>query len=626
MKLKSITILESSATLFMLTMTLGAWADESIPARIEEIQRNKSKPNVIIVMTDDQGYGELSCHGNPILKTPQLDKLHDRSIRFTNYHAAPMCTPTRGQLISGIDAARNGAINVSSGRTLLRPELATIANIFADNGYSTGIFGKWHLGDNYPFRPEDRGFQEALWFPSSHIGSVPDFWGNNYFDDIYIHNKKREQYQGYCTDIFFDHATKWIKNISHEGKPFLVYLPTNAPHGPLHAKDEDIKTIEEAFAVSEFAGMETKLKSDLTIFFAMILNIDANVGRLVQFLKEEDLTENTILIFTTDNGSTYGYQYFNAGMRGRKMELYEGGHRVPLFISWPLGGFTNPRDIDGLSEVQDILPTLVDLCKLNTQPKTKFDGISLAPILRGKEKIADDRMLVINYSRMPGNLESPSPESPSIMKREGAGVLWKKWRLLEDRELYNLESDPLQKENVIESNPEVTGKMRTHLNNWWNGVKDIANEPQRVIIGSNKENPMMLSSCDWMDVFVDMQAQVMQGVHKNSYWKLQVDKAGEYEFELRRWPRETDLSLADKVTGGTALPITSARILLSKDNNLNITKPSVIEDKKLEVQSGDKAVIFKAHLEAGPITLQTWFDDASNSNLSGAYYVYVKRE
>ena len=169
----------------------------------------QAPPNVILIMTDDQGYGELSCHGNPILKTPHMDELHAESIRLTDYHVAPMCTPTRGQLMTGLDAARNGAVNVSSGRALLRSDVPTMGDFFTSAGYRTGIFGKWHLGDNYPYRPEDRGFQETLWFPSSHIGAVPDFWGNDYFDDVYIRNGKRQPAQGYCTDVFFEEAMAW---------------------------------------------------------------------------------------------------------------------------------------------------------------------------------------------------------------------------------------------------------------------------------------------------------------------------------------------------------------------------------------------------------------------------------
>lgn len=295
------------------------------------------RPNVIIVMTDDQGYGELSCNGNPILKTPQLDKLAGQSLRLTDYHTAPMCTPTRGQLMSGMDAAHNGAINVSSGRALLRPEIATMADIFAENGYSTGIFGKWHLGDNYPFRPEDRGFQETIWFLSSHIGSVPDFWGNDYFDDTYIRNGKREKFEGYCTDIFFDEAMKFIKRSVKAGKPFFTYLPTNTPHGPLIAKDEDIKAMEAAFAESIFSDMAPGLKGRLVRYLGMVRNIDTNMGKLVEFLKNEGLIENTILIFTTDNGSTHGPLYFNAGMRGMKTELWEGVTVYPALSAGPMG-------------------------------------------------------------------------------------------------------------------------------------------------------------------------------------------------------------------------------------------------------------------------------------------------
>ena len=167
------------------------------------------KPNVVVLITDDQGYGDLSCHGNPVLKTPNLDKLHSQSVRLTDFHACPMCTPTRGQLLTGQDCLRNGAMNVSSGRTLLRRGIPTMADVFAAGGYRCGQFGKWHLGDNYPYRPHDRGFHESVFFPSSHIGSAPDFWDNDYFDDTYVHNGKREKYSGYCTDVFFGAAMKW---------------------------------------------------------------------------------------------------------------------------------------------------------------------------------------------------------------------------------------------------------------------------------------------------------------------------------------------------------------------------------------------------------------------------------
>lgn len=595
-------------------------------AQSNAIHQKITKPNVIIIMTDDQGYGDLSCHGNPILKTPNLDRLHAKSLRFTDFHATPMCTPTRGQLLTGRDAARNGAINVSSGRTLLRTELPSIADLFSFNGYRTGIFGKWHLGDNYPFRPEDRGFQETLWFPSSHIGSVADFWGNDYFDDTYNYNGRREKFQGYCTDIFFDHAMQWMQKCSNDEVPFLVYLPTNTPHYPMIAPEADILEMEKVFLESDFKDMAAGLKKNLIRFLAMIRNIDMNVGRLVAFLEEEGIGENTILIFTTDNGSTYGPRYFNAGMRGMKTELYEGGHRVPFFISRPEGLNTPPRDIKGLTQVQDILPTLVELCKLKISKNIKFDGISLASVLQGKKEVDSERVLLINYSRMPVGFDFPSPAAPSILKRNGAGVLWKSWRLLEDSELYNLENDPLQQKNVIDQEPEVVKKMRSFLNNWWEDVKEVANEPQRVIIGNEKENPSVLTACEWMDVFVDQQFQIKRGIQRNSYWELFVDQPGEYEFELRRWPREADAPLIEALSGGKALPITSARIFISGVNHVKTKIPMSFEGENKKVMPGDKKVVFNVLLNAGPVTLQTWFDDANNNSLCGAYYVYVNRK
>lgn len=586
-----------------------------------------SRPNVIIVMTDDQGYGELSRHGNPVLRTPNLDKLAEESLRLADYHTSPMCTPTRGQLMTGLDAARNGAINVSSGRALLRSELVTMADVFSDNDYRTGIFGKWHLGDNYPFRPEDRGFQETLWFPSSHIGSVPDFWGNDYFDDTYIRNGKRESLKGYCADVFFDNAMAFMKDAAQAGTPFLTYLAPNTPHSPFIAKDEDIKAIEQAFAETGFSDFNPAYKDRLTKYLAMVRNIDTNMGRLYEFLQAEGLSHNTIVIFTTDNGSTHGPLYFNAGMRGMKTELWEGGHRVPCFIRWPDGNLGSPRDIDGLTQTQDILPTLVELCGLKTS--TKFDGISLAPVLRGRKIVPADRVLIINYSRMPSGFNYPSPYSQSILKKEQAAVLWGRWRLLEDRELYDLATDPLQKNNVIEQHPEVARRMRTYLDTWWSKVKSIANEPQRVVIGHSKENPMMLTACEWLDVFVDQQGQVMRGTAKTGFWCLEVAEPGEYEFELRRWPREIDVPLMEKSpSGGTALPISTARIFISDVEHLAIheKRPYGFEGLTKKVSKGETSVTFSVQLKAGPIALHTWFDDERGEAIASAYYVYVRRK
>ena len=586
-------------------------------------------PNVIIVMTDDQGYPEVSAHGNPVLQTPNLDRLHGQSLRLSDYHVAPMCTPTRGQLLTGLDAARNGAVNVSSGRALLRAEVSTIADFYGEAGYSTGVFGKWHLGANYPYRPQDRGFQESVWYPSSSIPSVPAYWGNDYFDDVYMHNGKEKQFKGYCTDVFFDEAKRFMSESAKQKKPFLCYLATNTPHGPFIPKEEDRKAIADVLAQSKFDHLNESLKRRLSLYLGMIRNIDWNMGKLMKFLDDEGLTDDTILIFKTDNGSLLGPQYFNAGMRGKKTEIWEGGHRVPCFIRWPKGGLGKPRDVGGLTQVQDVLPTLLDLCQIKPSKKTAFDGMSLAPIFKGKTKVSEDRILVINYSRMPGFSNYPSPHSQTQMRADQAAVLWRRWRLLEDRELYNLESDPMQQKNVINQHPEVVTKMRQHLYAWWDGVKHLANEEQRIIVGTKYENPTKLSATEWLDVFIDQQGQILRGVQKSGYWLIDVARAGKYEIELRRWPKESEGTINGTLPDGTgnALPITQAMLYLSGHNHLEIAQKRSYRFEGLTkpVREGDKAITFTMNLKKGPTALHTWFQGRNNTMLS-AYYVYLNRK
>ncbi len=584
-----------------------------------------SRPNVIVLMTDDQGYGGFSCHGNPIARTPNIDRLGSESIRLTDFHVAPMCTPTRGQLLTGIDAFRNGAMNVSSGRTLLRPGLKTMADVFRAAGYRTGIFGKWHLGDNYPFRPEDRGFDEAVWFPSSHVNSLPDYWDNDYFDDTYHHNGKREKLDGYCTDVFFREAMGWIKTATAHKRPFFVYLPLNAAHAPWFVPNKYREAVRQAMREhpAVVAHLLPARREALVSFLAMGANIDENVGRLDQFLSDSGLRENTIIVFLTDNGSTFGPDYFNAGMRGNKTTLWEGGHRVPCFIRWPSGAIGRPREISELCQVQDLLPTLADLAGVTDVPP-KLDGVNLAPLLRGERESLDDRMLVINYSRMPTSKVTYTKLNPAIPQRDGAAVLWMQWRLLENRELYDVQSDPRQDHDVATKHPEVVEKMRAHLISWWNSVKDRVMEPQRIVIGHDAENPMMLSACEWLDVFVDQQRQVRQGDRKNGVSHLVVDRPGLYSFELRRWPRESHLKLNEGVeatlvtdgsyVAGQPIAIASARIRVG-DQEL-AGKP----------QPDGESVQFRINLLAGPAELQTWFVDTAGQSICGAYYVYVHRE
>lgn len=607
------------STTVLVTGILFAFA-----ASIAGIAQANERPNVIVIMTDDQGYGEFSCNGNPIASTPNIDRLAQEAVRLVDFHVSPMCTPTRGQLMSGLDAFRNGAINVSSGRTLLRPELKTMANMFQDAGYRTGHFGKWHLGDNYPFRPEDRGFEEALWFPSSHINSVPDYWDNDYFEDTYIHNTKRKKYEGYCTDVFFREAMRWIDD-TQDNRPFFAYIALNAAHWPWFVPDSYRSAIRDAMKSHPevVSGMGPNRKKDLVSFLAMGANIDDNVGRLDAFLEKTKQKQNTIVVFLTDNGSTMGIHYYNAQMRGTKTTLWEGGHRVPCFIRWP-AGILEPSEIDTLSHVQDLMPTLADLCDIEKHLPENLDGASLRPLIDDRKSSFPDRMLVINYSRMPSFKVSYTKENPAIPHRDGACVMWKHWRLLENRMLYNVKADIHQDHNVAEQHPEIVAKMRAHLNAWWEEVREDVLEPQRVIVGSKAENPSLLSGCEWLDVFVDQQIQIRRGVRKNGAWHIEIDQQGLYEFELRRWPRESGLKLADgcpakEVTDGNfvagiALPIHKAKLRIN-DNVSSI-------DSSNQEQT---AFVIQHQLPKGPVEIQSYLLDENGDEICGAYYLYVNR-
>src|SRR5574340_165603 len=555
-----------------------------------------ARPNVIIILTDDQGYGDLSAHGHPEIRTPNIDRLHGESVRFTDFHSSPMCTPTRAQLMTGRDSLYSGAMNVSSGRTPLRTDIPTMPEAFRAGGYRTGIFGKWHLGDTYPYRPEDRGFEEAVWYASSHIGAVPDAWNNDYFNDRYRHNGHLQQYSGYSGDVFVEESMRWIRRANGS---FLAYIPLNVAHGPL-------------FVPARFLEPYRHLPERIARYSAMVANIDYNVGRIEAMLHETGLRQNTILIYMSDNGATKGTLRFTAGMKGTKTELYEGGHRVPCFVRWP-AGVRGGRDVSDLAEMQDMFPTLTDLCGLKRPARFQPDGVSLAPVLTGKAKQLPDRMAVVQFSRM----------NDSFPRKNDAAVMWNKWRLIGGKELYNIADDPGQGKNVFAGHPDVVAKMQRHYDRWWSGVEPALGRFQPVVVGSDRENPVLASACEWADVFLDQGAQIRRGERKNGAWHVQIATAGAYRIALRRWPRECDAAISAGIPAhkaedgeypaGVALPIARARLKIGAF------------DRTIGVQADDREAVFSMTLPAGRTGMQSWFLDAGGQPLLGAYYVYVER-
>lgn len=570
-----------------------------------------TKPNVIVVITDDQGYGDLSCHGNPVLKTPNIDDLYGQSIRLVDYHVAPTCSPTRAALQSGHWTNRTGVWHTIMGRSMLRENEPTIGQVFQDAGYATGMFGKWHLGDNYPFRPEDRGYSEVLRHGGGGVGQTPDFWDNAYFDGSYWHNGTPVPVKGYCSDVFFDYAMKFIKREKDAGKPFLAYIATNAPHGPFHAPVEFAKPYVDDHDVG------------LANFYGMIANIDDNVGRLREFLAAEGLADNTIFIFTTDNGTARGDKVFNAKMRGKKGSQYDGGHRVPFFLHWPGGEMSNPTDVRPLAHAVDVLPTLIDLCGIDAPENIEFDGRSIASLLRGQpdpDVDWDDRILVTDSQRV---------KDPIMWK--SSSVMTSRWRLIDGKELYDMKNDPGQKLDLASAYPAEVRRLREFYQGWWEELEPTFKQSTSIYLGHPNENPARLTSHDWITTKSTPwnQSHIRRGLDDESvtgFWNVKVVKAGKYEIRLRRWPKETNVGINAAMEPGQPVPGTKA-YRLTPGRKFDLSKATVeIAGKSLSATFDKDAVeaVITTELPEGTTELSAQFHGA-DGNTVGAYYAYIER-
>jgi arylsulfatase len=413
-----------------------------------------SRPNVVLIITDDQGYGELACHGNPVIKTPNLDRLHDESVRFTAFHVSPTCAPTRASLMTGQHEFRNGVTHTIMQRERLALDSTTLAEVLQKAGYQTGIFGKWHLGDEKPYRPAQRGFTESFihgagGIGQSYPGSCGDFPENSYFDPYVLHNERVVKTKGYCTDVFFRQAAEWVA--SNRDRPFYVQIATNAPHAPLNCPSEYQRPYE-------LAGLD----KDSAAYYGMITNIDDNVGRLLERLRELNLDRRTLVIFMTDNGHAPGNLY-NAGMRGRKGTAYEGGTRVPAFFRWP-GTLPESVDVNALAGAVDLFPTIVELCGATASEDVRLDGRSLVPVLEDRNAAWPDRFLFTHVGRW-------EKGQAGVSKFKECAVRTQQFRLVNNRELYDIAKDPGEQRNVIDEHPRVVANIRRAYDEWWESVQ-----------------------------------------------------------------------------------------------------------------------------------------------------------
>ena len=443
-----------------------------------------ARPNIILVMTDDQGKGDLSCLGNKVLKTPNLDRLHGLSTRLTDFHVSPTCAPTRSSIMSGRHEFKNGVTHTILERERMALATTTIVQLLQKAGYSTGIFGKWHLGDEEPYQPHNRGFDEAFIHGAGGIGQAypgscadaPPNQKNRYFDCVIRHNKKFIKTKGFCTDVFFRQAAGWIKDRKDKKNPFFAYITTNAPHGPMIAPEKYKRPFLEAGYDEGTAGR-----------YGMIVNIDDNMGMLMQKMDDWKLSENTLLIFMTDNGQAgrsgrlkgKRVQLYAAGLKNGKGSPNEGGTRVPCFWRWK-SVLPEGQDINKLSAHIDLFPTFAALAGARIPENIqKLDGRSLLSLLENPKAKWLDRFLFVHKGRWQKGAD------PDDFKYASCAVRNERFRLINNKELYDIQTDPGETTNVIEQHAEVVAKMRAAYDAWWAETKplmvneDVPLAPQR---------------------------------------------------------------------------------------------------------------------------------------------------
>ncbi len=561
--------------------------------------RRDGRPNVILVMTDDQGYGDIGALGNTMIHTPNLDMLHSQSVRLTDFHVDPTCSPTRSALMSGRYSTRTGVWHTIMGRSLMAGSELTIAEVFRANGYRTGMYGKWHLGENFPLRPQDQGFEDVVCHGGGGVGQGPDYWGNDYFDDTYWRNGVPEKFKGYCTDVWFQEAMRFVAQSQSRDQPFFCYLSTNAPHGPLNVAEKWSKPYVEKGVAPNQAK-----------FYGMIENIDWNVGRIMQQLTDLGIADNTILVFMTDNGTANGrvnrklvqegkWGGFNAGMRGSKGSEYDGGHRVPFFVRWPasgLGGATGSgRDEGYLAAHIDVLPTLVGLCGLAKPAGPPLDGIDLAGRLRDPAARLPERTLFVHSQRI---------LHPKKWRK--SAVMTERWRLVNGKQLFDMAADPGQKTDVATDHKEVTARLTAAYDAWWDSLAPAIARSVHIGLGSATEKTALLHPHDWQVIGRGgcpwHQNHVRNGYVGNGPWAIEVERAGEYEVTLYRWPAHVERAM-DAVHAAVAIGGASAAT---------------------EVDPSATSASFRLRLPAGPTELFTTLRPRDGEE-HGAYFASVRR-
>lgn len=484
-------------------------------------------PNVVLILTDDQGYGDFSLHGNPHVETPHLDALAKSGIQFERFYVNSFCAPSRAALLTGRYPLRTGVFGVTHNKEAMRTNETTLAEALKTAGYKTACIGKWHNGEQYPYTPPGQGFDEFFGFHNGHI--------NNYFGTELLRGTKTEKTEGYISDVLTDDAIRFIRE--NKAGPFFCYLSFNAPHSPYQAPD------------NYYDKFRAKgLSENVAAFYGMCENIDDNVGRLLAELDKLDLAENTIVIFLTDNGGTAGVKIFNAGMRGGKTSVHEGGCRVPLFVRWP-ARFKEPRVVKQLASHIDIYPTVLDLCDVEPPKGLPIDGVSLKPLLHGNDADWPERVLfthnpINETNRYPGAVRTAryrlvrtirgSQGGSSATERDQDAPPW---------QLFDMQNDPGEKQNIANERPEVVQELSRLYEAWIDDARKPGLDRLPIPVGYEEENPVTINAPqahiqgnlrfdhgpgfahDWITDWSNAEASVM--------FDLDVVQAGQYEIAIQ---------------------------------------------------------------------------------------------
>ncbi len=481
----------------------------------------KKRPNIILIMTDDQGYGDLGIMGNPLIETPNIDAMASKSASMLNFYVSPVCAPTRASLMTGRYNYRTGVIDTYIGRAMMHTDEVTIAEILRGAGYATGIFGKWHLGDCYPMRPMDQGFDESLVLKGGGLAQPSEPFENHgrYTDPILFHNGEEVQTLGYCTDVYFRTATNFIKKNVEEGRPFFAYIPTNAPHGPFYDVPPEQLEVYKNMDLSAVSYEDKPNIDRLAAIFAMIGNIDENIGRLFQTLKALGIEDNTIVVFLTDNGPNT--RRYVGGLRGMKGEVLEGGIRTVFYMYWP-PVFNGGEFSDVRAAHYDVMPTLLDAAGVPFPDTLHIDGRSFLPLLKGEKVPWPERALYLQWHR--GDVPQPAKHF---------AMIGQKWKLLSSDsakfELYDIDIDMGESNDLAAQEPKLMNKMKEEYLAWFKDVsstrKDNYAKP-RIVIGSDKELETVLTVQDWLRT-------AGRGWGLKGKWLLTVERPATFDVTIR---------------------------------------------------------------------------------------------